>query len=136
MWFQCDPVSVTSFLVKSSRERTRLPRLYCEHMRKSHSDTIRAIVKSYETIRHNELSMTPEMELLVSHQRAYLESSKGAANRAYSEQVAKAREVADGLVASLNDLPRLANHIPCGVHGFGHLLVKRATHADAVLSGS
>jgi len=65
MPFWGDPDSTTRALLASSRERIRLSKLCCVRMRASYDEAIDSIVKSQETIRHNELSMTPELARLI-----------------------------------------------------------------------
>jgi hypothetical protein len=66
MPFLDDPIAATPALLQSSRERVRLSRLYCEGLRTAYDNALDAILRSQQTIRHNERSMTPELAQFIS----------------------------------------------------------------------
>lgn len=80
MPFLDDPLSATFALLASSRERIRLSRLYSESLRRAHDETMDSIFRSRDTIRRNELSMTPELKLLIRQKPVNDDSSAGGVN--------------------------------------------------------
>lgn len=77
MPFLGDPLSETLALLASARERIRLSRLYCESMRKAQDETMELILRSHDTIRRNELSMSQELKLLIRQRGVNNDSSAG-----------------------------------------------------------